>query len=104
MPTDAEEIFPHIERWKSSGQGVALGPQLAGGVPRSDALGRELLQRAQAADVAPESGGEAGGGVATGLRVALEERLARGERKRRFVRSPGVGERIRRCVRSGHSQ
>jgi xanthine/CO dehydrogenase XdhC/CoxF family maturation factor len=24
MATDTEEIFPHIERWKSGGQGVAL--------------------------------------------------------------------------------
>ena len=38
MPTDAEEIFPYIRRWKESAQGVAIATvvQTWGSSPRPE--------------------------------------------------------------------
>ena len=57
MPTDAEEIFPHIKRWKSSGQGVALATvvQTWGSLPRPE--GSHLAVNERGEFVGSVSGG-----------------------------------------------
>ena len=57
MPTDAEEIFPHIRRWKASGLGVALATvvQTWGSSPRPE--GSHLAVNARGEFVGSISGG-----------------------------------------------
>ena len=65
MPTDAEEIFPYIRRWKESGQGVAIATvvQTWGSSPRPE--GSHLAVNARGELVGSISGGCIEGAVVT---------------------------------------
>jgi len=71
MPSDAEEIFPHIERWKSSGQGVALATvvQTWGSSPRPE--GSHLAVNDRGEMVGSVSGGCIEGAVVTEALAAI---------------------------------
>ena len=65
MPTDAEEIFPYIRRWKESGQGVAIATvvQTWGSSPRPE--GSHLAVNERGEFVGSVSGGCIEGAVVT---------------------------------------
>ena len=65
MPSDAEEIFPHIRRWKESGQGVAIATvvQTWGSSPRPE--GSHLAVNEHGEFVGSVSGGCIEGAVVT---------------------------------------
>jgi len=71
MSTDTEEIFPHIERWKSSGQGVALCTvvQTWGSSPRPE--GSHLAVNDRGEFVGSVSGGCIEGAVVTEALAAI---------------------------------
>ena len=73
MPTDAEEIFPHIRRWKASGLGVALATvvQTWGSSPRPE--GSHLAVNARGEFVGSISGGCIEGAVVTEALAALAD-------------------------------
>jgi len=73
MPTDAEEIFPHIGRWKSSGRGVALATvvQTWGSSPRPE--GSHLAVNDRGEFVGSVSGGCVEGAVVTEALAVLED-------------------------------
>jgi xanthine/CO dehydrogenase XdhC/CoxF family maturation factor len=65
MASDTEEIFPHINRWKASGQGVALATvvQTWGSSPRPE--GSHLAVNERGEFVGSVSGGCIEGAVVT---------------------------------------
>ena len=65
MPSDAEEIFPAIRRWKESGQGVAIATvvQTWGSSPRRE--GSHLTVNERGEFVGSVSGGCIEGAVVT---------------------------------------
>ena len=65
MPTDAEEIFPYIRRWKESAQGVAIATvvQTWGSSPRPE--GSHLAVNERGEFVGSVSGGCIEGAVVT---------------------------------------
>lgn len=73
MRTDAEEIFPHIERWKAGGQGVALATvvQTWGSSPRPE--GSHLAVNERGEFVGSVSGGCIEGAVVTEAVAAIAD-------------------------------
>jgi xanthine/CO dehydrogenase XdhC/CoxF family maturation factor len=73
MPGDAEEIFPQIERWKASGQGVALATvvQTWGSSPRPE--GSHLAVNDRGEFVGSVSGGCIEGAVVTEALAAISD-------------------------------
>jgi xanthine/CO dehydrogenase XdhC/CoxF family maturation factor len=65
MPTDAEEIFPYIQRWKESGRGVAIATvmQTWGSSPRPEGSHLAVNERGEFAGSV--SGGCIEGAVVT---------------------------------------
>jgi xanthine/CO dehydrogenase XdhC/CoxF family maturation factor len=73
MPTDAEEIFPRIQHWKESGQGVALATvvQTWGSSPRPE--GSHLAVNEHGEFVGSVSGGCIEGAVVTEALAAIAD-------------------------------
>jgi LAO/AO transport system kinase len=73
MPTDTEDIFPHIERWKSNGRDVALATvvQTWGSSPRPE--GSHLAVNDRGEFVGSVSGGCIEGAVVTEALAAITD-------------------------------
>jgi xanthine/CO dehydrogenase XdhC/CoxF family maturation factor len=73
MATDADEIFPHIERWRSHGRGVALATvvQTWGSSPRAE--GSHLAVNDRGEFVGSVSGGCIEGAVVTEAMGAIAD-------------------------------
>ena len=73
MPSDAEEIFPHIERWKAGGQKVALATvvQTWGSSPRPE--GSHLAVNDKGEFVGSVSGGCIEGAVVAEGLAAIQD-------------------------------
>lgn len=73
MATDAEEIFPQIERWHAAGQGVALATvvQTWGSSPRPE--GSHLAVNAKGEFVGSVSGGCIEGAVVSEALAAIAD-------------------------------
>jgi xanthine/CO dehydrogenase XdhC/CoxF family maturation factor len=73
MATDTDEIFPHIERWKTGGQGVALATvvQTWGSSPRPE--GSHLAVNDRGEFVGSVSGGCIEGAVVTEALATIKD-------------------------------
>jgi xanthine/CO dehydrogenase XdhC/CoxF family maturation factor len=73
MATDADEIFPHIERWRGDGRGVALATvvQTWGSSPRAE--GSHLAVNDRGEFVGSVSGGCIEGAVVTEALSAIAD-------------------------------
>ena len=77
MATDADEIFPHIERWRAEAKGVALATvvQTWGSSPRAE--GSHLAVNNRGEFVGSVSGGCIEGAVVTEALAAIADGKAR---------------------------
>jgi xanthine/CO dehydrogenase XdhC/CoxF family maturation factor len=73
MSTDADEIFPHIERWRAAGNGVALATvvQTWGSSPRAE--GSHLAVNDRGEFVGSVSGGCIEGAVVLEAQAAIKD-------------------------------